>query len=95
MSAESALHPPSLSPATNVGLPYQPRPIIHTILVLTIPTGGEAGHMARECPQNAGGPAGSGSGAGWGSGGGGGGGYGGQSRECYRCGGTGHIARYG
>lgn len=49
--------------------------------------------MARECPQNAGAPAGSGSGAAWGSGGGGGGGYGGSARECYRCGGTGHIAR--
>jgi len=56
--------------------------------------GGEAGHLARDCTQNAGGPTGSGMGGGSGWGSGGGGGYGGgPARECYRCGGTGHIAR--
>lgn len=62
-------------------------------------TGGSEGHLARECPDAPAAPGG-GSGGGWGgmSGGGGGGysggGYGGGSeRECYRCGGRGHIAR--
>ena len=58
-------------------------------------TGGNEGHLARECPEAGGAP---GGGSGWGGQGGGGyggGGYsgGGGDRECYRCGGRGHIAR--
>ncbi|KAH0828465.1 zinc knuckle domain protein [Fonsecaea pedrosoi] len=52
-------------------------------------TGGNEGHFARDCPQA--GPPG-GAGGGWGSTGGNTYG-GGSSRECYRCGGQGHIAR--
>ncbi len=66
-------------------------------------SGGSQTHLARDCteagPVGGGGSgwgsAGGNGGSGWGSTGGNayGGGGGGGGRECYRCGGQGHIAR--
>jgi cellular nucleic acid-binding protein len=65
-------------------------------------SGGSQSHLARDCteagPVGGGGSgysAGGNGGSGWGSAGGNayGGGGGGGGRECYRCGGQGHIAR--
>lgn len=57
-------------------------------LVLTIFSGGDDSHLARNCPT---GDA-TKSGGGWKNSGGNS--YGGGGRECYKCGGLGHLAKY-